>query len=518
MQFFTTPFLAVLRANRKRLRVVIEREYPILFPLFFLVLGNVLASIPISILFCLVVATGICMVVLLFVRSSLLFAVWFLFGIIGVQTIRTEPTQSHLHTARHFSAEITDMPSPLGSGGWSAYAMVRPRIIQKEGEVPQKSMVARVLLRYRSLAWDNSYGLTKGDVVQLAGVFKPFSSNQLLGRAGAALRRGVLGSIKVEAMSSPHRRGVNAFFGMAKERLLIPILQSGSIEGQAVFSALLLGSQSYLTPEIFDLFRDTGLLHLLVVSGYHVSLLYIVAHWVAQRVLTVHRASGRLIPVPIIAHWIGLSVAVCYGMLVGLSVSVLRSLIMLVCVAESRRKRGRAGILHGLLLALFLMSVVWPGVCLEPGLHLGCAALLGIMVGKGVGHYGRLLVAVRVTLCVWAFTQMVSWMWFGSISVVALISTALMGWAFVLLMQAGFAAAILMLLGVPFADKVFAVLIGISDILVAFIRLVFSPAISSESGVSMVQRGVLFAAFLFSLHALLVCIDRWMRWHRVAAR
>ncbi len=100
-------------------------------------------------------------------------------------------------------------------------------------------------------------------------------------------------------------------------------------EGRGVLKALLLGDTRELNDGEWLLFRSTGTIHLLVISGLHISLVAL-AGWFLARclgwlgVLPLHRIS-----LPKISALSGLLLAVAYSALAGAGLPVQRALIML---------------------------------------------------------------------------------------------------------------------------------------------------------------------------------------------
>jgi competence protein ComEC len=100
-----------------------------------------------------------------------------------------------------------------------------------------------------------------------------------------------------------------------------------------VLAALAVGDQSAIDRDDWDLFRATGVAHLMSISGLHVTMFA----WLAGGVVgwLWRRSPGALLawPAPLAARWGGLACAAAYAVLAGFGVPAQRTLWMLAAVA-----------------------------------------------------------------------------------------------------------------------------------------------------------------------------------------
>lgn len=107
-----------------------------------------------------------------------------------------------------------------------------------------------------------------------------------------------------------------------------------------VLAALVVGDQAAVERDDWDLFRATGVAHLMSISGLHITLFA----WLATAVLgAAWRAAGRRRPgwlmrwpVARVAAWGGLALATAYALLAGWGVPAQRTLLMLAVVVALR--------------------------------------------------------------------------------------------------------------------------------------------------------------------------------------
>lgn len=140
----------------------------------------------------------------------------------------------------------------------------------------------------------------------------------------------------------------------------------------AVASALLVGFEDYLDPEIIQAFSSTGALHVLSVSGMHVGLVFVCLSWLLsfmdkKKILLMTKYSILLAFI-----WF-------YALMTGFSPSVLRSVVMLSLVIISKVRKREANTLNTMLGSAFLLLCYNPFYITEVGFQLSYLAVFGIV-------------------------------------------------------------------------------------------------------------------------------------------
>jgi competence protein ComEC len=148
--------------------------------------------------------------------------------------------------------------------------------------------------------------------------------------------------------------------------------------GGAIAAALVTGDQSWVDEETLIALRDSGLGHLLSVSGVHMG---VVGGLTFASLLWLF----ALIP-PIALRWSVKKIAACcalavlagYLVISGASVPAIRSFIM-ACVAFGAILLDRPAItMRGLALAAFIVVLLYPESVLEPGFQMSFAATMAL--------------------------------------------------------------------------------------------------------------------------------------------
>lgn len=137
-----------------------------------------------------------------------------------------------------------------------------------------------------------------------------------------------------------------------------------------VFSAMLLGDKSLLDAEVKAYYQMSGIIHMLAISGLHLSLLGMGCYRLLQR-------AGAPIG---LAGGVSMILLFAYGILTGGSVSTMRALLMFV-ISMGAKVLGRTYDLPSALsLAGLLLLVESPGYLFYSGFLLSFGAVLGVAV------------------------------------------------------------------------------------------------------------------------------------------
>lgn len=153
--------------------------------------------------------------------------------------------------------------------------------------------------------------------------------------------------------------------------------------------AMTLGDQAAMPAQHWSLFQRTGLVHLAVVSGLHISMMAGLAGLLGSALCRRSRLA-LLIPAPKFAVIAGLACGWAYALLAGLGIPVLRSVIMLTAVALCLLLDRRVSRSRMLALALLVVTLVDPWCVLAPGFWLSfCAVAILLLVAAGQGGERR---------------------------------------------------------------------------------------------------------------------------------
>lgn len=157
--------------------------------------------------------------------------------------------------------------------------------------------------------------------------------------------------------------------------------------------ALLIGYRDDLDKELLQSYSDTGVVHVIAVSGMHLGLVY----WLLDlflRPLMKRRATRWLHPVII------LTVLWTFSLLAGGAASIVRAAVMFTCLQLGKTFRRNASIYNTLAASAFLLLCYDPYWLWDAGFQLSYAAVLSIVIFYKPLH-GLLLVRNRLLNAVW---------------------------------------------------------------------------------------------------------------------
>jgi competence protein ComEC len=139
-------------------------------------------------------------------------------------------------------------------------------------------------------------------------------------------------------------------------------------EDAALFSAMIMGDDSMLLRDVREEFQQTGVYHLLVVSGMNVALLAFAIFWLTRRL--------RLPEWP--ASLLTIAFSVFYAYIAGMGVPIMRAVFMLSLFLAARLLyRDRSG-LNATGFAALVVLALSPTALFDAGFQLTFLALLGI--------------------------------------------------------------------------------------------------------------------------------------------
>lgn len=204
-----------------------------------------------------------------------------------------------------------------------------------------------------------------------------------------AQRLGATGSVKAGERLKPGQ-GLHHWREQIRDRLK----QLAPEQTQGVLAALVLGDGSGLTTEQWHTLQTTGTVHLMVISGQHISLIAALAYAFVVWLMRLGWWPQRLPWLPV-ACLLSISAALAYGALAGFAVPVQRACIMVMVALLWRWRFQSLSAWTAFLTALCLVLLYEPLVVLQAGFWLSFAAV------------GALILAFAARLGPWRWWHMI---------------------------------------------------------------------------------------------------------------
>lgn len=180
------------------------------------------------------------------------------------------------------------------------------------------------------------------------------------------------------APSSPGGTGFSGLRSLLEQRVLA-VLGSGATG--TVSSAMLTGSQTPIPDEAVAAMRDSGLAHLLSVSGLHVAIVIGLGMGVVRLLVALVPPLALRADSKSVAAAAGLLLGAAYTVLTGSQVPMLRSLAMAALATVAVLLGRRVVSLRALALAAALVLAWQPAALLGPSFQMSFAAVLALIAG-----------------------------------------------------------------------------------------------------------------------------------------
>ncbi|MGE0115186.1 MAG: DNA internalization-related competence protein ComEC/Rec2 [Steroidobacteraceae bacterium] len=155
---------------------------------------------------------------------------------------------------------------------------------------------------------------------------------------------------------------------------------------QGVVRGLAVGDQQAISSAAWQVFARTGTSHLMAISGFHIGMVAWVFAWLGSRLIYWPAAQRWRWTVPDLRALFGMSAALGYSLLAGMSVPTQRTLIMLAVYFGAGLLRREVNVWHSFGLALLLVLLIDPFAPLAVGAWLSFGAVAVILLNQ----HGRL--------------------------------------------------------------------------------------------------------------------------------
>jgi competence protein ComEC len=141
-----------------------------------------------------------------------------------------------------------------------------------------------------------------------------------------------------------------------------------SRDDAALFAAMIVGEDSMLVRNVREEFQETGVYHLLVVSGMNVALLALAVFWLARRLCAPEWAAAL----------VTIALSIFYAYIAGMGVPIQRAVLMLSIYLGARLLYRERAALNATAFAALVVLAWAPKTLFEPGFQLTFLALLAI--------------------------------------------------------------------------------------------------------------------------------------------
>jgi len=141
---------------------------------------------------------------------------------------------------------------------------------------------------------------------------------------------------------------------------------------KGLMKALVLGRKDSVPDDLLQSFSDSGVMHLLALSGLHIGILTIILTFLLRPVKLLRR--GKLIRSLIVVMFLWF-----YAYITGFSSSIIRATIMFSIIVFGHGMRREISIFNSLAIAALVLLIINPNYLFDVGFQLSFSAVIGII-------------------------------------------------------------------------------------------------------------------------------------------
>ncbi len=173
-------------------------------------------------------------------------------------------------------------------------------------------------------------------------------------------------------------KNINRFkqFIYNSRKNILFILQKNIPAGKdelGIAQALLIGYTNDLDKDLVQAYSNTGVVHIIAISGMHLGLIYIMLVWIFSKMPFISKLKTMQVVLILSCLWM-------FALLTGGSASVLRSAVMFTFITLGKNLSKRASIYNSLAASAFVMLCYNPYFLWDVGFQLSYLAVIGIIL------------------------------------------------------------------------------------------------------------------------------------------
>jgi competence protein ComEC len=140
-----------------------------------------------------------------------------------------------------------------------------------------------------------------------------------------------------------------------------------------IAEALLIGYTNDLDKDLVQAYSNTGVVHIIAISGMHLALIYVMLVWLFAKIPLINKSKTGQVILILICLWL-------FALLTGASASVLRAAVMFSFIAVGKNFSKQSTIYNSLAASAFVLLCYNPYYLWDVGFQLSYLAVLGIVI------------------------------------------------------------------------------------------------------------------------------------------
>ena len=171
------------------------------------------------------------------------------------------------------------------------------------------------------------------------------------------------------------------FLFTARENILNSLQKNmqGNDDQLAIAEALLIGYTQDLDKDLVQAYSNTGVVHIIAISGMHLGLIYLLLVFVFNKIPFIKRSKPIKVVLILLCLWL-------FALLTGGSASILRAAVMFSCIIIGQNLERRSSIYNSLAASAFILLIYNPYFLWDVGFQLSYLAVLGIVIFQKPVH------------------------------------------------------------------------------------------------------------------------------------
>lgn len=165
-------------------------------------------------------------------------------------------------------------------------------------------------------------------------------------------------------------------FIFTSREYVLSILQKNIPAGKdalGIAEALLIGYTNDLDKDLVQAYSNTGVVHIIAISGMHLGLIYVLLVWLFAKIPFINKS--KIVQVVLILSCLWL-----FSLLTGAAASVLRSAVMFTFITVGKNFSKQSSIYNSLAASAFVMLCYNPYFLWDVGFQLSYLAVIGIII------------------------------------------------------------------------------------------------------------------------------------------
>lgn len=254
------------------------------------------------------------------------------------------------------------------------------------GQVTISSLALDKTPRYVRVNFDKRYPMMKvGDEVQgSAHLYASMQPVQVgaynFAREAWFKQLGASGRLKkIEAFHPKEAQGFSQKLERLRQNIMLRVMDVLPPESAAVAIPLIVGEQGTVTADIYDLYRQSGIVHVLSVSGFHLTLLAGLVFFLIRGLLSLFPILDGRVNTKKIAAFLSILVVGFYLLISGMQVPAIRSFFMVAFVLIAVMFDRKSISLRTAMFAGVIILCFWPETLIGVSFQLSFMAVFALV-------------------------------------------------------------------------------------------------------------------------------------------